>query len=357
MILYTHERSFGCRIREYLYRGLRTVTMENELLRVSFLADKGSDIFEFIYKPKDIDFLWHSPWGVRNPAHYVATSHTPGSAFLDFYEGGWQDCFPTRGNPCEYQGQSFGAHGELPTLPWDYSILEDSPERISIRFRVRTCRTPFFVEKEVSLERGVPTLFISEEITNEGRIDLPVMWGQHPALGAPFIEAGCRIDLPAARIQCSQLSPVTRFAEGSSDWPHAVGRTGESLDLREVPGIEADTTDTLKLSNLAEGWYAVRNESLGVGFGMSWPLEVFPALWFWQAYGGAYTAPWYGRTYLIALEPFSTAQLTVADAIRDGSARLIRSGETLKASYVAVGFEGTTPVSSIAPDGHVRRSS
>jgi hypothetical protein len=356
MIFYTHERSFGCRIREYLYRGLRTVTLENELLRAGFLADKGSDVFELIYKPKDVDFLWHSPWGVRNPASYVPTSHTAGSAFLDFYEGGWQDCFPTGGNSCEYQGMPFGAHGETPTLPWDYSVLEDSPERVALRFRVRTVRTPFFLERDVSIARGAPSLLFTERITNEGRTALPVMWGQHPALGAPFIEAGCRIDLPSARIRCTQLSPVSRFAEGIYDWPYADGRTGERIDLRCVPGIEADTTDTLQLTDLAGGWFAVRNERLGVGFGMSWPLSVFPALWFWQAYGGAYTAPWYGRTYLIALEPFSTAQPTVVDAIQDRSARLIPPGETLEASYVAAAFEGITAVAGIAPDGRVTRA-
>jgi len=355
VIFYTHERNFGCRIREYQYRGLRTLSLENELLRAGVLADKGTDVFELLFKPKDVDFLWHSPWGVRNPATYVATSHTAGSAFLDFYEGGWQDCFPTGGNSCEYQGMPFGAHGETPTLPWDYSIIEDSPERICVRFQVRTCRTPFFIEKELTLIRGVGALFFSEAITNEGRVALPVMWGQHPALGAPFIEEGCTIDLPAARIQCTQLSLVSRFQEGASDWPYAVGKTGTKIDLRKVPGIEADTTDTIRLTDIAEGWYAVRNERLGVGFGMSWPLDVFPALWFWQAYGGAYTAPWYGRSYLIALEPFSTAQSTVVDAMQDGTARVIRPGETLKASYVAAGFEGTAPVSGISPEGRITR--
>ncbi len=356
MIFYTHERNYGCRLREVIYRGLRTVTLENELLRAGILADKGADVFELLYKPKDVDFLWHSPWGVRNPATFVPTTHTAGSAFLDFYEGGWQDCFPTGGNSCEFQGMPFGAHGETPTLPWEYSVTEDTPERIGVRFRVRLVRTPFFIEKEVSLARGTAVLSFTERITNEGRVALPVMWGQHPALGAPFIEPGCRIDLPAAQIRCVQLTPVTRFAEGSSAWPYAAGRTGGRIDLRHVPGLEADTTDTLKLTDLADGWYAVRNERLGVGFGMSFPLSVFPVLWFWQAYGGAYTAPWYGRTYLVALEPFSTAQPTVVDAIKDGSARVVQPGESIEASWTATGFEGSAAVAAIAPDGRVTRA-
>ena len=49
---YIHERNYGCRISaDYAYRGLKTVVMENRKLRISILADKGTTIFEFLYKP------------------------------------------------------------------------------------------------------------------------------------------------------------------------------------------------------------------------------------------------------------------------------------------------------------------
>ena len=355
MIFYTHERNFGCRISEYTYRGLSTVTLENELLRVSLLAGKGADIFELNYKPLDVDFMWRSPWGVRDPARYVATTHTAVSSFLDFYEGGWQDCFPTGGNPAEYRGFPFGAHGETPTLPWDYRIEEDTPERVAVRFRVRTVRTPFYLEKLVSLERGKAVLTIEESIRNEGRIAMEMMWGQHPAFGPPFIDESCVIDLPGATVHCTNLSSNTRFAEGVYPWPHVPARDGGVIDLRRVASPEADTTDTLRLDSLPEGWYALTNTARQVGFGMAWPLEVFPALWFWQVYGGAYGAPWYGRNYNIALEPFSTVQLTLPDAIQAGSARTLQPGETLSARFLAVAYTGPAGVTGITPEGDVLR--
>ncbi len=118
--------------------------------------------------PLDVDFMWRSPWGVRNPATFVPTTHTAVSAFLDFYAGGWQDCLPSGGDPCEHLGRPFGAHGETPTIPWEYRIIEDTPERIAVKFRVRTYRTPFYVEKELSLERGQAALTIEERVVNEG---------------------------------------------------------------------------------------------------------------------------------------------------------------------------------------------
>ena len=353
MIFYTHERNFGCRLTEYVYKGLRTVSLENELLRVSVLADKGSDIFEFLYKPLDVDFMWRSPRGVRDPARFVATDHHRASAFLDYYEGGWQDCLPSGGNPGEYQGLPFGAHGETPTIPWEYRIVEDSPERVAVQFWVRTYRTPLYVEKTLTLERDRGVLNLEEMIVNEGRVPIDLMWGQHPALGAPFLDETCTIDLPGARVHCNSLTPNSRFASGVHDWPMVPGQDGCVIDLRQVASVEADTSDTLFLDHLQEGWYAVTNTSRQVGFAMAWPLEVFPALWFWQVYGGAYTAPWYGRTYNIALEPFSTVQPTVAEAIQDGSAHVLGPGQKLEARFLAVAYAGIDRVAGISPDGRV----
>jgi hypothetical protein len=222
-----------------------------------------------------------------------------------------------------------------------------------VRFWVRTYRTPLYVEKTLSLERQSGILTIEETVSNEGRAPIDLMWGQHPALGAPFIDDSCRIDLPGARVHCTSLSPNSRFAPGIHDWPMVPGRDGKAIDLRHVASVEADTYDTIHLDQLQAGWYAVTNQRRQVGFAMSWPLEVFPALWFWQVYGGAYGPPWYGRTYNIALEPFSTIQPTIAGAIQDGSSHTMRPGQQLTAQFVAVAYAGIESVQEISPSGKV----
>jgi hypothetical protein len=351
MIFYTHERNFGCRITEYVYRGLRTIALENELLRVSILADKGSDIFEFLYKPLDVDFMWRSPWGIRNPATFVPTSHTAGSSFLDFYEGGWQDCMPTGGTGCEYQGIPFGAHGETTTIPWDYRIVEDTPERIVVKFWVRTYRTPFLVEKEITLERGKAILAIQERVINEGRIKMHLMWGHHPALGAPFLDDSCIIDLSGGQVICTTLTANTRFVPGTYNWPIVPGKDGRAIDLRRVGTVADNTSDTIRISQMPASWYAVTNTRRQVGFGLTWSPEVFPVLWFWQVYGGAYGPPWYGRTYNIALEPFSTAQPNIVTAIQDNSAHVLEPGQSIQADITAIAYAGIESVAHIASNG------
>ena len=140
---------------------------------------------------------------------------------------------------------------------------------------------------------------------------------------------------------------------GDYRWPLLPGKGGGTIDLRHVASVAADTTDTLFLDQLAAGWYAVTNTRRQVGFGMAWPLEVFPALWFWQVYGGAHGAPWYGRTYNIALEPFSAVQPTLVEAIAAGSARVLEPGGSVRARFVTVAYAGLQGVSRISPEGEV----
>src|SRR5262245_9244448 len=94
---FSHDRNYGCRLIEFNLKGHRCVAVENELLRVTVLADKGTDIYEFLYKPLDIDFMWRSWVGLRDRSHFVPTSTRENGAYMDYYEGGWQELFPNCG--------------------------------------------------------------------------------------------------------------------------------------------------------------------------------------------------------------------------------------------------------------------
>jgi hypothetical protein len=172
-------------------------------------------------------------------------------------------------------------------------------------------------------------------------------------LGASFLDDSCVIDLAGARVHCQQLAPNTRFVEGVYDWPHVPAKHGGMIDLRRVGTVEDDTTDALFLDNLRGAWYAVTNTRRQVGFGMAWEQKVFPALWFWQVYGGAYAPPWYGRTFNIALEPFSTRQRTLSAAIQDNSAHVLAAGQSIETQFLALAYAGISGVQEISLDGAV----
>ena len=54
--MYAYGRKEGCRLSlDYTYKGMRIAYLENEVLRVGILLDKGADVFDFTYKPRDLD--------------------------------------------------------------------------------------------------------------------------------------------------------------------------------------------------------------------------------------------------------------------------------------------------------------
>jgi len=349
-----HERNWGARLTEWVYRGLRCLTLENERLRVSLLVDKGSDIFEFLHKPTDTDFLWRSAAGVRRPEAFVATSARPEGAFLDYYEGGWQECFPSGGTPAQAYGAPFGQHGEVCLIPWEYAVVADDPEVVQVRLWVRTYRTPFRLEKTLTLRRHSAVLAIDEVVTNEGQVAVDFVWGHHPALGAPFLDETCVLDLAGATVQALDLGPSMRCQPGTGfNWPRVPGAGETAVDLRTFPAHSQRSSDLAILTGLPEGWYAVTNRRRRVGFGMAWSLEVFPALWYWQEFHGLEGYPWYGRNYNIALEPWSTPELNVAAAQAAGTQTRLEPQTSKHAWLKAVAYTGLEGVKRIDPEGVV----
>ncbi|HEY6332824.1 MAG TPA: DUF4432 family protein, partial [Blastocatellia bacterium] len=333
----------------------RCVSLENEKLRVSIVADKGADIYEFLYKPRDVDFLWRSWVGLRPWSHHLPTSPRPAGPHLDYYEGGWQELFPNCGPLSLHQGAEIGQHGEVAGLPWDFHILKDDVDEIEVQFDVRTVRTPFRLVRRVALRREESVLRLSEYVTNEGGQRVYFTWGHHPALGYPFLEEGCRIDLPQCLIavppEFAQVN--SRLAPDQSEpWPIALGRDGTPVDLSAIPSPDAHCHDMLFLHGITDGWYAVTNQKQKLGFGLRYPADTFKVLWYWLVCRGAMDYPWWGATYNIALEPCATMPI-LSEAAKKNEALSLEPGQILESELLAVAYEGTDSVSRITETGQV----
>lgn len=340
---YTHERNFGCRVNdELVYRGVRVMTLENELIRVGILLDQGTDIYEFVHKPTDTDFMWRSPIGVRALGGHLPSSYLGGGSFLEYYEGGWQELLPQGGGKCEYNGAELGQHGEVFGLPFKHCVLIDEPELVSVKTWVRTRRTPFYLEKTFTIRSGQPVLEIEETLTNEGRVPLDLMWGHHPAFGPPFLDASCVVYAPANEVYCdANRGDEARFAAGQRfAWPTGEGAQGQLVDVSRITPPEEGVSDMLFLTDLAEGWYGVTNHQRGVGFGMSFDTNVFRHLWYWLSLGGTMGGPSWGRNYVMALEPFSSYPGTLTEVMKWGNHLTMQAGATLSTWLNAVAYEG-----------------
>ena len=357
---YQQERTHGCRVSDaWTYRGLKTAVLENELLRVVILVDKGADVYQLVHKPTDVDFLFRSPWGVRDPSRFTATTGSPVGMWMDHYEGGWQTVFPGGGYPSEYGHADLGLHAEANTMPWDCAIVEDTPDRVAIKCWVRTARTPFFFEKTLSLSTGSPILEIEQTLVNEGEEPAHCAWGEHIAIGDPFLSEDCVIDLPGGKLMNhpGDWDPNNRLMPGiETAWPNSQAKDGSPIDMSIIPPKSVRAYDMSYITDMPEGWYAMTNRKLELGFGVVFPKDLFRYLWYWQSLGGGFGYPWYGRCYNVGLEPFTSySNDGLAQAIENGTALRLEAGERAEASMKVIAYTGAERVDRIDPDGTVVR--
>ena len=263
------QRNWGARILEYEHKGMQVVFLENEKLRVGVLVDKGTDVIEFNHKPTDTDFVWLAPGGVRNPTSYLSTAPDPLATFLDYYPGGWQEIFPNGGAPSSYLGASFGQHGEVSNLPWDYHIVEDGEQSVAVRFSVRTQKTPFLLQKTLRLRSGDSGIRFEETLTNESAVQMRAMWGHHIVFGRPFLEEGCRVRVPEGATVVPHEGPIDpdgRRVRGGDNysWPVVAGESGAEVDLSVLPAW-GTPSEIVYIKDLSKGFLAGPKASFVTG--------------------------------------------------------------------------------------------
>ncbi len=332
-----------CRLSTETVAGWRALVLENDLLRVVLLPDKGADLYRLIHKPSGVDVLYQSHWGLQ-PAGAPPRADSGDREYMWNYERGWQELFPSANHACTYRGRAMPFHGEVATLSWESAVLRDTAEEVAVVFSVRCRQTPFRVERRMSLRRGQATLYFDETITNESDAPAHFVWGQHCVVGAPFLEAGCRLETPARELfTAPELNEYTARLEPDqhATWPLARLRAGGSVDLRPVPGPEAHTHDVVFLTDLSGGWVAVSNPRLNLTFRLHWDPSVFKWLIVWQPYGGCEAMPLTG-VYALGIEPW-TARRNLEGALADGEALELAGGASFSASLQATLSPGVWP--------------
>lgn len=326
------SRYHGCRVDEFGWRGHRLIVLENERLRVSVLASKGADILELRYKTRDLDVLWHAPQTVLPPGQGIPTTARSQGSFLDYFSGGWQEVLPNAGPASVFGNTELGQHGEVALLPWDVRVLEDSEARVELEFSVETRRTPFRLIRRMSLQRGSARMILDEELLNLGEEELPYQWGHHPSFGPPFLEAGCVLELPPCSVtEPEYAKPLRRrFAiNQSGTFPHLETIHSEPGRVDAVLPKESRTEDVLLFSGFREGVCNLQNPNQQLQVCLRWDATVFPYLWCWQAYGGSYGYPYYGRLYTLAIEPFNSPIEPLSEVVKGGIARMLGPGESI----------------------------
>ena len=353
---YSSNRNYGCRIFEYTHKNNKMLSMENEIIKINILLDKGADIYDMIYKPMDIDLLWKAPGGIRDTSKFIPTSTQAIGSHPDYYEGGWHECFPG-GGPYNYKGAEIGLHGEVALMPWSYFIEEDSEDKITVLLKCETYRLPFQIAKKITMYSKKPVIEFEEKIINESNEEIKYMWGHHPVFGKPFLDGNCRIDVLAKEFSvCKDFNLATGLFETGfiGKWPKDMGKDKQLVDLSIVPSGENPTADLFFLNGLQEGWFAVTNTRLKLGIGLAWDLSVFPYVWYWQVAHGLGGYPWYGRTYNVGLEFWTSFPNTFDQAVANGTIKKFDGNGILDTKYSVTIYTGLEKVNHLGMDGSIK---
>jgi galactose mutarotase-like enzyme len=292
-------------------RGWEVVQLRSEYLSLDLVPGKGGDIISLRVRDTDTELLWQSPWGLRHrgEAPMIGSSE---ALLMEAYPGGWQTVFPNGGAAVEEQSVLWGMHGEAWLAPFDCVLVEDAVAVLTTRL----VRSPFRVVKRVEIAGR--SVVVTEEVTNEGATAIDVMWGQHPAFGAPLISAAAVIETGArgAVVETAGSTPETAVDYVLQQWP-VVELAGATQDLRRVPGPQAGQSRLVYLSDFDEAWASITNTQLGLQVRLEWDLQEFPYAWYWLEAGGRQAFPWFGSAYVLALEPASSWPAAGVARVRD----------------------------------------
>jgi galactose mutarotase-like enzyme len=323
---------------DWSYRGLRTVVLENESLRVIILPEAGAKIWQITYKPLDADLLWNNP--------RIPPARLPGnSRYDDVWSGGWDELFPND-EMATIEGEAYPDHGELWTGEWTAEPFSHA-EEVGIRLRYVTPISSIEVEKTIRLRRAQSRVEFHHRFTNRGRAAFPFLWKLHPAMA---VTPQHRIDFPPMNVVLEPGFPGT-LAGASADatWPSIKTSSGD-VDLRRITPEDARQLYFFYGTQVKGNWCALTNPTTGLACGLQFDSKVFPCCWLFATYGG-----W--RNYNVAvLEPCTGYPLNFDAMKAAGRHRSLAPGETLQTDVRFLVQEGLRCVQSVDSSGKLSES-
>jgi len=340
-------------------RALKALVLENEWLSATVLLDHGADINTLVYKPKGSDVVLKPPLPPREPGVGPPPAGDSMSQWISYYRGGWQVIFPNFGPAVEHKGAPLDFHGEAARTAWHLEEIQNNGAQAQVVLGVALQKSPFRIRRVMSVASGQPKLSITETITNQGEEAMECMWGHHPAFGPPLVSPACMIETGARMVESDDGYDVSgnNLPLGQCwTWPRVRNKNGEEIDLSKLPAPGSGHSRVLYLKDFKESWFALTNPTLGLGVGMVWDGKLFPYAALWQETGGVLGYPFYGKAYVVALEPNSSypAQGLPKVMEKTGTHLTLAPGESRTLELSAVFFEPSRRIKQIDLGGRVQ---
>ncbi len=322
---------------DWKYNDIGTVILENEFLRVVIMPELGAKIWQLTYKPRAKELLWHHPRlkPRKLPFH---------SVYDDTFFGGWDELYPND-MPEELNGEKMPDHGEVWTLPWEYTLEKVTAEEITVRLWVETSISASRMEKRITLRSGESKLWFHHKLTNTGQTEQPFLWKLHVAMA---VDEHSRIDLPAKRMYIEDFGPPRNGRTGIEyEWPYLTDDNGTRHDMRQALPATTQVNEFQYATEMSAGWCALTDTRTGVSYGLSFDAQVLPSCWLFATYGG------WRNLHTVVLEPCTGYPISVTEGVERGTHKVLHAGQSIECDVVAVVQEGVSSVASIDAEGNV----
>jgi len=289
------------------YRNRQAVQIENELIRLTVLAE-GGHIAELVHKPTGINPLWTPPWSSLEPSAYDAAKHPEygGNSESKLLAGlmGHNLCMDIFGGPSEDEAAAgMTVHGEASVASYEITIAGGALKQHAM-----------FPQTQLRFTRNIsfaaPTVVrIAEEVENLSALDRPIAWTQHVTLGDPFVEPGItqfRASATKSKVIESDFTGGKGYMKigAEFDWPHVPDLKGGTVDMRvfiDRPVSGAFSTHLMD-PRREEAFFLAWSPKSKVLIGYVWKRADFPWLGIWEENHCRTAPPWNGRTITRGME-------------------------------------------------------
>ena len=325
----------------------QTAVIESAELRCTLLPDKGGELRSILHRASGVELLATlRDVPLDDGSHTLISPGADEPAFNRWYAGGWQELLPNGDAPCSVDGISHSFHGEAWGRPW--RIVNRTAASITTEVDLQW--PPLRLQRTIILTNQPTAVEITERLTNTGSAPARILWGHHPAFGAPLVAEGATIIAPAARLETVHCDATSRLQPARDlVWPFAHTTSGEPIDVSVVGDAARGTHDLCLLHGYTVGRVGIDSPALGLRATLEFDPALFPWLWIWQLYGGAEAAPFAGACCL-ALEPWSGPP-TLTRAIAEDSALTIDPGAS-RTTTLRLLIEPSRPTTTQPDDNH-----
>ena len=270
---------------------------------------RGMDIPHLDFQGENIGFI--SPCGVVAPEYFDDKE----LGFLKSFTAGFLTTCGLKlaGAPCEYEGQSYGLHGNISHIPVEnssYEIVEEEVPYVEIK---GTVKDSIIFGDKLKLERKIRCYYkerkfrISDTVTNEGYQKVRHMILYHCNIGYPILSPESEVYIPALK-----TIPRNEHAkEGLDTWM--------KLEKANPNYEEMCYYHTLKPNAENHAIVAVYNPKLELGIALDIDLSTLDHFVQWKMMGAG--------DYVMGLEPGNSTIDGIADAVQNGSIKYLKPGE------------------------------